>query len=134
MKFAVRYQSRSGNTKAVAEELAKAVGVTAESIDVPVGEAVDVLFIGGAVYAFSLDEALKTFIKSLAPSMVKSAEVFATGGFINVTGKIASLVKSVGIPVTTKPLCVKMGGGAGKALTDKQISMIEAFVNEIVKT
>jgi flavodoxin len=134
MKIAVRYQSRSGNTGAVAEEIAKAVGVTAEPIDVPVGEAVDVLFIGGAVYAFSLDDALKTFIKSLEPSMVKSAAVFATGGFINVTGKIASLVKFVGIPVKKKPLCVKMGGGAGKALTDKQIGMVKAFVSEIVKT
>ena len=48
MSTAVRYCSRSGNTKAVAEAIAKAAGVEAVSVDsadAGLKETVDVLFI-----------------------------------------------------------------------------------------
>ncbi|MBQ3427710.1 MAG: hypothetical protein IJH37_11310 [Clostridia bacterium] len=48
MNIAVRYYSRSGNTKAVAEAIAKAVNVDAVSVEKPeaqITEPVDVLFI-----------------------------------------------------------------------------------------
>ena len=50
MSTAVRYYSRSGNTKLVAEAIAKALGVSAVSVDRPeaaLNEKADVLFIGG---------------------------------------------------------------------------------------
>lgn len=58
MNAAVRYYSRSGNTKAVAEAIAKGAGVQAVSVDAAdakITEPVDVLFIGGALYAYGLD-------------------------------------------------------------------------------
>ena len=54
MKNAVRYYSRTGNTKVAAEAIAKAINEEAVSVDspeAPVREHVDVLFIGGALYA-----------------------------------------------------------------------------------
>ena len=54
MSVAVRYYSRSGNTKAIAEAIAKAARVHAVSVDAPMAgleETADVLFIGGALYA-----------------------------------------------------------------------------------
>ena len=54
MNCAVRYYSRSGNTKLVADAIAKAAGVKAVSTDsseAQICEPVDVLFIGGALYA-----------------------------------------------------------------------------------
>ena len=59
MSVAVRYYSRSGNTKAIAEAIAKAAGVHAVSVDAPMAgleETADVLFIGGALYAYGIDE------------------------------------------------------------------------------
>ena len=41
MKIAIRYQSHGGNTKEVAEEIAKALNITAESIEKPIIEYVD---------------------------------------------------------------------------------------------
>ena len=55
MNYAVRYYSKSGNTKAVAEAIAKAAGVPAVSVDsaeAVLSSPVDVLFIGGALYAY----------------------------------------------------------------------------------
>lgn len=50
MKIAVRYQSRGGNTKAVAEVIANSLGVKAEAVDNAITQWVDVLFVGGGVY------------------------------------------------------------------------------------
>lgn len=55
MKAAVRYYSRTGNTKIAAEAIARAAGTRAVSVDAPdaaIQDPVDVLFIGGALYAY----------------------------------------------------------------------------------
>ena len=81
MNTAVRYYSRSGNTKAAAEAIAEAAGVTAVSVDsadAAIKEPVDVLFIGGALYAYGLDSHLKEFLKTLNKEEVKKAVVFST--------------------------------------------------------
>jgi flavodoxin len=44
MKYAVRYQSRGGNTRAVAEIIAGILGINAEPFDRPLDENVDVTF------------------------------------------------------------------------------------------
>jgi flavodoxin len=81
MSVAVRYYSRSGNTKAVAEAIAKAAGVKAVSVDqkdAALKEPVDVLFIGGALYAYGIDSHLKEYLKSLKKGDAKRAVVFST--------------------------------------------------------
>jgi flavodoxin len=132
MKIAVRYQSRGGNTKAVADAIAGASGVTAEPIDTPISEPIDLLFIGGGIYAFRLDNGLKRFIESLDSKMVKSAVAFSTGGFVSVADKIAENLKLNGIPASQRTLCIKMGAGRGKTLKFKQIHKIDVFVGEIL--
>jgi flavodoxin len=132
MKIAVRYQSRGGNTKAVAEAIAKASGVTAETIDTPISEPIDLLFIGGGIYAFRLDNDLERFIKTLDLEIIKSVVAFSTGGFMNIADKISLQIKSKGIPVNHRTLCVKMGAGKGKLLKDNQIRRIDDFVGEIL--
>ena len=65
MKIAVRYFSRGGNTKKLADAIADAVGVTAETTDVPLTEDVDILFLGSSVYAFNVDDHVKDFIEGI---------------------------------------------------------------------
>ncbi|MBR1702550.1 MAG: flavodoxin [Lachnospiraceae bacterium] len=81
MSVAVRYYSRSGNTKAMAEAIAKTAGVSAVSVDAGnagINEPVDVLFIGGALYAYGIDAHLKEYLKMLDKSKVKKAVVFSS--------------------------------------------------------
>ncbi len=81
MNIAVRYYSRSGNTKLLAEAIAKGVGVEAISVDSEnskIDNVVDVLFIGGALYAYGLDKNLKAYLETLDKSKVKRAVVFST--------------------------------------------------------
>lgn len=81
MNYAVRYYSKSGNTKAVAEAIAKAAGIPAVSVDsaeAALSSPVDVLFIGGALYAYGIDSHLKAYLKTLTKNDVKKAVVFST--------------------------------------------------------
>jgi flavodoxin len=83
MKTALRYFSKSGNTKKLAVAIAQAIGVTAESVDTALSEEVDLLFLGGAIYAGNPDAHLRDFIAGLPAGRVKSVAVFGT----SVSGK-----------------------------------------------
>lgn len=141
MKVAVRYQSRGGNTKAVAVAIAKATGVKAEPIDVPLDESVDLLFVGGGVYAWDIDGSLKKYLETLEVNIVKSIAAFSTAGSTNGTRKIAAIAKARGIYMFAETLSVRMGvrnnallGGKGYImLTDKQIRLVDDFVSKIIK-
>ena len=111
MTIAVRYYSRSGNTKAVAEAIARAVhaeAVSVEKPEAPITEPVDVLFIGGALYAYGLDKHLKEYLKSLNKANVKKAVVFST--FWLSKHSVELIKKGLsdnGIPVETEYFYVK---------------------------
>ena len=81
MKVQVRYYSRSGNTKVLADAIAKGANVKAISIDVDnalIAEKTDILFIGGALYAYGLDSKIKKYISELDANNIKKAIVFST--------------------------------------------------------
>ena len=81
MGKAVRYYSRSGNTKALAAAIANGASCTAVSVDevgAEIKEPVDTLFIGGGLYAYGIDKKLKAYIGTLDSSKVKKAAVFST--------------------------------------------------------
>ena len=111
MNIAVRYYSKSGNTKAVAEAVAEAVGVKAVSVDASqadIKEPVDLLFIGGALYAYGLDKHLKEYLKTLKKESVKKAVVFSTSWLSkHSVDLIKNGLKEVGIPVEEEFFYVK---------------------------
>ncbi len=71
MKTAVRYFTKTGHTKLLADAIAEAAGVTAETIDKPLEEDVDILFFGSAVYATKLDDEVKNFIDGISVNVGK---------------------------------------------------------------
>lgn len=62
MTIAVRYYTRSGNTKKLADAVAKAASVESKDITCPLDEKADILFLGCSYYAFDVDESVKKFI------------------------------------------------------------------------
>ena len=87
MKTAVRYYTKTGNTKRLAEAIAKAVGVEALPISVPITEPVDILFLGNSYYAFTIDPEVKTFVSSLDKKMVGRIVNFGSAAMMNSTWK-----------------------------------------------
>ena len=111
MKAAVRYYSRTGNTKAAAIAIAKAAGVPAVSVDsadAPLGSPVDVLFIGGALYAYGIDGHLKDYLRSLKAEDVKKAAIFSTSWISkHAIDLIRKELTEKGIPVADDVFYVK---------------------------
>ena len=100
MNIAVRYYTKGGNTKRLAEAVAKAVGVEALPISVPIQEPVDILFLGNSYYAFSIDPEVRTFVKGLDNNKVGKIVNFGSAAMLNSTyKKVKAEADKVGIPM-----------------------------------
>ena len=100
MKFAVRYYTKTGNTKRLAEAVAKAVGVEALPLSAAVEEPVDVLFLGNSYYAFNIDAEVREFIQKLDKNKVGKIVNFGSAAMLNSTyKKVKAEAKKVGIPM-----------------------------------
>ena len=62
MEIAVRYFTRSGNTEKLAKAVAAAVEVEALTINEPLTQKTDILFLCSSYYAFDIDPLVKEFI------------------------------------------------------------------------
>jgi len=141
MKFSVKYQSRGGNTRAVAETIADTLGVKAELIDTPLNENVDVLFIGGSLYMGQIDENLKNYLDNLSAEKIGKIAVFGTsGGQKKVIDEITECAVKKGIKTDERSLYVPMGlkghtwlGLKGGKLNKKQIDKIKEFAHNFLK-
>jgi flavodoxin len=141
MKIAVVYQSRGGNTKAVAEAIATAAGVAADTIGKTFDRTADLLFVGGGVYAWGLDKGFRAYLETLSAQNVKKIAPFTTAGGMDRTKDIAAIAEARGIAVSNERLAVKFGlknhgsFGGGKSpvtLTDKQAATVNGFVGKVM--
>lgn len=89
MTTAIRYFSRTGNTKKLAEGIACALGMEAKTTEVALEEKVDILFLGSAVYAAGVDDEVKAFIKNNASKIGKIVN-FSTAALLPSTYKQVS--------------------------------------------
>ena len=100
MKVAVRYYTKTGNTKRLAEAVAKAVGAEALPISTPVAEPVDILFLGNSYYAFTIDPEVRQFVASLDPAKVGKIVNFGSAAMMNSTyKKVKAVADKAGIPM-----------------------------------
>ena len=103
MTFAVRYYTKTGNTKRLAEAVAKELGVEALPISEPVSEKIDVLFLGNSYYAFSIDPEVRDFVASLDKDKVGRIVNFGSAAMLNSTyKKVKAVADKAGIPMDEK--------------------------------
>ena len=87
MKIAVRYYTKTGNTKRLAEAVARAVGEEALPINTPIYDPIDILFLGNSYYAFTIDPEVRKFIRSLEKDKVGRIVNFGSAAMLNSTWK-----------------------------------------------
>lgn len=139
-KIAIRYQSRNGNTRAVAEIIARIAGVPAAPISTPIENSVDILFLGSAVYGWKADPALMDFLQNLNRDMVREIATFSTSaGGKQALRTIEKEAKQKRISCNRNNLLLKLGrqGHAllrreGGHLTSEQVRAVEKFANSIL--
>lgn len=100
MKTAVRYYTKTGNTKRLAEAVAKAIGAEALPFSSPIEEPVDILFLGNSYYAFSIDPEVREFIRKLDRNKVGRIVNFGSAAMLNSTyKKVKAEADKAGIPM-----------------------------------
>ena len=103
MNYAVRYYTKTGNTKKLADAIAEELGVESLPISEPVDEQVDLLFLGNSYYAFNIDPEVKAFVLALDKDKVGKIVNFGTAALLNSTyKKVKAAADRVGIPMDEK--------------------------------
>lgn len=103
MKYAVRYYTKTGNTKKLADAIAGVLGIKALPITTPITEPVDILFLGNSYYAFSIDPEVRKFVSSLDKKLVGKIVNFGSAAMLNSTyKKVKAEADKVGIPMDQK--------------------------------
>lgn len=136
MTYAVRYYTKTGNTKKLAEAIAKVLGVEAEPISVPVSEPVDYLFLGNSYYAFTIDPEVRDFVAGLDKNKVKKIVNFGSAAMMNSTRKkVKAVADRVGIAMDEREFHCKgefKGIHKGRPNAD-DLKAAEAFAKQYVR-
>jgi Uncharacterized flavoproteins len=75
----VVYVSRGGNTKKIADTIAKAINASASSVEqIQLLSDIDILFVGVSLYAGDIDKKMRNFLVNLKSTQVKKVVVFGT--------------------------------------------------------
>ena len=100
MKIAITYYTKTGNTKKLAEAISQVVNVEAKTVDEPLTEDVDILFLGSAVYAAGIDGKIKEFIKNIDVNVGEVVN-FSSAALIESTyGQVKKEVEAKGIKMS----------------------------------
>ena len=103
MKVAVRYYSKGGNTKKLAEAIASVAECEAKTMDAPIEEEVDILFLGASVYAYGIADEVRRFISDMDVERVKKVAVFSTSALAQrAFPEIERALKDTGVAVEQK--------------------------------
>ncbi len=136
MKIAVRYYTKTGNTKRLAEAIAEAVGAEALPISAPVTEPVDILFLGNSYYAFSIDPEVRNFVLSLSPDKVGKIVNFGSAAMLNSTyKKVKAVADKVGVAMDEREFhCKGEFQGIHKGRPDEDdLKAVAEFARKIVE-
>lgn len=136
MKIAVRYYTKTGNTKRLAEAIAAAVGAEALPISTPVAEPVDILFLGNSYYAFTIDPEVRSFLQTLDKGKVGRIVNFGSAAMLNSTWKkVKAEADKRGIPMDHREFHCKgefKGVHKGRP-NDEDLKAAAAFAKRIAE-
>ena len=136
MKTAVRYYTKTGNTKRLAEAVAEAVGAEALPISTPITEPVDILFLGNSYYAFTIDPEVRQFVASLDREKVGKIVNFGSAAMMNSTyRKVKAVADKAGIPMDEREFhCKGQFKGMHKGKPDESdLKAAAEFARKIVE-
>ena len=100
--IAVRYFSRSGNTKKLADAVAAELQVSAEDVCVDLPEKADILFLGSSLYAGSYDRAVWEFLGRNAGKIGRVVCFGSSASGKSTHKKIAALATEMPITVDSR--------------------------------
>lgn len=132
---AIRYYSKFGHSKQMAEAIEEIVGAKAAPVSEPLNEQVDLLFLGAGVFLGKVNGAVVDFINTLTPENVKCVVLFGSSAIIeSPVPQMAKALKALGIQVCDKSFTCKgsMGPVYGGHPDAKDLDNLRTFVQSIL--
>lgn len=97
MKIEIRYYSKTGNTKKLADTIGSALKLPVEEVSRPLTQDVDILFLGSSAYAAGIDQEVKDFIQNINVKVGKVVN-FSTAALLPSTyNQVKKLVEQKGL-------------------------------------
>ena len=134
MNIAVRYYTRSGNTKKLADAVAKAVSSESKDLSIPMDERADILFLGCSYYAFDVDPEVKRFIIENKEKIGKIV-CFGTSAMMKSMKKpVSKVADTVGVAVADEEFhCRGQFGKMHKGRPNvDDINAVSAFAKKVI--
>ena len=78
MTVAIRYFTKFGHTAKMAEVISQVTGVNAETIQTPITNPIDILYLGSGVMLGKISGEMAAFIRTLTPDQVKRVICFGS--------------------------------------------------------
>lgn len=78
MKYAIRYYSKFGHSEQMAQVVGKELGVKPESVESPLTDEVDILFVGAGLFLAKVNGRVKEFARTLDSKRVKKVVCFGS--------------------------------------------------------
>ena len=100
MKIAVRYFSKSGNTKKLADAIAAELGVEAKDVSQPLGEKAELLFICNSMYWAGIDKSVRSFIRANADKIGTMVNVSTAALAESTFGRMRKLAAEEGVKLS----------------------------------
>ena len=136
MKYAIRYFSKFGHSKQMAEAIEPIVSAKATSVAEPLKEPVDVLFLGAGVFLGKVNSAVTEFIASLQPEQVKCVVLFGSCAIIDSpVPQMRKALEARGIPVSDQSFTCKgsMGPLHSGHPNQQDLADLRAFIEKTIK-
>ena len=134
MNIAVRYYTRSGNTKKLSQAASSALGVEAHDVSVPLSERADILILGCSYYAFDIDDNVKKFIEDNSASIGKIVCIGTSAMMNSMKKPVKKVADMYGIEVADEEFhCRGSFGPMHKGRpNEKDLEKVKAFVKSIM--
>lgn len=100
MTVEVRYHSRGGKTKKLAEAVAEAAGTQARPVSEPLAADTDVLFLCTAPYGFNVDDEVKQFISGIGVKVNQAVAVSSSAMLKSIRKYLAKPLEEKNIPLS----------------------------------
>lgn len=108
MKNAIRFFSKFGHTKEMVKVIEELIGEKALTVDNPITEPIDTLYLGAGVMLGKVDGSVMRFIETLKPDQVKRVICFGSSAIIkSPVPQMRKALESRGIMVDTKEFTCK---------------------------
>ena len=135
MTTAIRYYSKFGHSKMMAEAVKDLVGVEPQTVNEPLAEGVDTLLLGAGVFMGKVNGDVFKFINTLSPDKVKRVVCFGSCAIIkSPVPQMRKALEARGIKVDDREFVCPGAMGPVKVghPNDEDIKAFRQFVKEVI--